>query len=265
MRLPSSEERKALGTFLATRRARLQPAELGIATGPRRTPGLRREEVAMLAGVSVSWYTWLEQGRDIRVSAAALERLAGALRLDGAERSHLFALSGRQPPVLAASDEVSEKLFELVQSIDPIPAYVRNRRLDILAWNPAAADLFVDFEELRPHERNTLRLAFLYPPYRDLLRDWEQFAHDTLRIFYAARAKASEKAPFDLLAEEIGAQSEEFRTWWLEGDVHSFEEGAKRLCHPKLGLIDLTYVALVPQGQPDLSFVTYALHPGSRD
>ncbi len=215
MKTPSSEERKALGAFLASRRARLQPAELGIPRGQRRTPGLRREEVAVLTGVSVSWYTWLEQGRDIRVSAAALERLAGALRLDHAERSHLFALSARQPPVFAASEEVSGGLIELVQSIDPIPAYVRNRRLDILAWNPAVADLFVDFDILQPHERNTLRLTFLYPPYRDLLRDWEQFARDTLRIFYAARARTSDKAPFDRLVEEISAESEEFRTWWL--------------------------------------------------
>ena len=149
--------------------------------------------------------------------------------------------------------------------MDPLPVYVRNSRLDILAWNPAVADLFVDFGKLQPHERNTLRLTFLYPPYRDLLRDWEQFARGMLRIFYAARAKTSNKAPFDRLAEEIGSESEMFRTWWAEGDVQNFQEGVKRLRHPRLGLIDLTYVALVPEGQSDLSFVTYVLHPGSRD
>ena len=219
----------------------------------------------MLAGVSVSWYTWLEQGRDISVSAAALERLGTALRLDRAELAHLFALSSRRPPIFATGEEPSNGLIELVQSINPIPAYIRNSRLDILAWNPAVADLFVNFGELEPEERNTLRLTFLYPPYRDLIRDWEEFARGTLRVFYAARARATDKTPFDILVEQISAESEEFRTWWAEGDVQSFEEGAKRLRHPRLGSIDLTYVVLIPEGQPNLSFVTYTIHPGGDD
>ena len=265
MKKPSLAERRELGVFLSSRRARLQPEELGLPAGPRRTPGLRREEVALLAGVSVSWYTWLEQGRDIGVSAEVLERLARVLRLDRAEAAHLFALSSRQPPLIATDVVPSAGLAYLIQAIDPVPAYVRNSRLDILVWNPAVADLFVDFGKLQPYERNTLRLTFLYPPYRDLLRDWEQFARGTLRIFYAARAKASNKAPFDRLAEEISAESEEFRTWWPEGEVQNFDEGVKRLRHPTRGLIDLDYVAMVPEGQPELSFVTYLLHPGGRD
>jgi transcriptional regulator with XRE-family HTH domain len=262
---PSLAERKELGVFLSSRRARLQPDEFGLPAGPRRTPGLRREEVALLAGVSVSWYTWLEQGRDIGVSADVLERLARVLRLDRAEAAHLFALSSRQSPPIATDDEPSAGLVYLVQAIDPVPAYVRNRRLDILAWNPAVADLFVDFEALAPHERNTLRLTFLYPPYRRLLRDWEIFARGTLQIFAAARAKASDKAPFDRLSDELRAKSEEFRAWWLEGDVQSFGEGVKRLRHPTRGLIDLDYVALTPEGQPDLSLVTYLARPGACD
>ena len=111
-------------------------------------------------------------------------------------------------------DEAGDGLLYLVQAINPVPAYVRNSRLDILAWNPAAADLFVDYGGLEPHERNTLRLLFLYPPYRSLIRDWEQLARGTIRVFRAARAKASNKAPFDRLAEEIGAGSGEVRAWW---------------------------------------------------
>lgn len=265
MKTPSLAERKELGVFLSSRRARLQPEELGLQAGPRRTPGLRREEVALLAGVSVSWYTWLEQGRDIGVSADVLERLARVLRLDRAEAAHLFALSARQYPPIATGDEPSAGLAYLVQAIDPVPAYVRNGRLDILAWNPAVADLFVDFGALAPHERNTLRLTFLHAPYRRLLRDWEIFARGTLQIFAAARAKASDKAPFDRLSDELRATSEEFRVWWLEGDVQSFEEGVKRLRHPTRGLIDLDYVALTPAGQPDLSLVTYLARPGVCD
>ena len=247
MKNPSLEARKELGAFLSSRRGRLQPGELGLPTGQRRTPGLRREEVALLAGVSVSWYTWLEQGRDIGVSAAVLKRLSTVLRLDRAESSHLFALSSRQAPVAAISEEPSDGLVYLVQAIDPVPAYVRNSRLDILAWNPAVADLFVDYGGLEPRERNTLRLMFLYPPYRSLMRDWESLARGTIRVFHAARAKASDKAPFDRLVEEICAGSAEFRAWWQEGDVQGFDEGVKRLRHPTHGLLDLTYVALIPE------------------
>ena len=122
-----------LGSFLASRRARLRPDELGLPVGLRRTPGLRREEVAVLAGVSVSWYTWLEQGRDIQASADTLRRVAEVLRLDRVEAEHLFALSAREPPQFAVSSEVSDGLQLLVEAIDPVPAYVRNARLDILS------------------------------------------------------------------------------------------------------------------------------------
>ena len=265
MKKPSLVERKELGAFLASRRARLQPGELGLPIGQRRTPGLRREEVALLAGVSVSWYTWLEQGRDIGVSAEVLDRLSGVLRLDRAEALHLFALSARQPPPAETRGGPSDALVCLVQAIDPVPAYVRNSRLDILAWNPAVADLFVDYGRLESHERNTLRLMFLYPLYRSLMRDWEQLARATIRVFRAARAKAPNKAPFDRLVEEIRAESEEFRSWWPEADVQGFDEGGKRLRHPTHGLLDLTYVALTPEGRPDLSLVTYFPRAGTCD
>ena len=250
MKKPSPQGRKELGAFLLARRGRLQPGELGLPAGPRRTPGLRREEVALLAGVSVSWYTWLEQGRDISVSAEALERLSSVLRLDRAEARHVFALSSRPPPPFATDGKPSDSLTDLVQAIDPVPAYVRNRRLDILVWNAAVTDLFVDYSRLEPHERNTLRLMFLYPPYRTLMRDWPQQARGTMRVFYAARAKAADKAPFDKLAEEIAAASDEF---------------TKRLLHPRRGLLDLTFVALTPEGEPDLSLVTYIARPGTCD
>ena len=261
----SSEERKELGAFLSRRRARLQPEELGLLGGRRRTPGLRREEVALLAGVSVSWYTWLEQGRDIGVSADALMRLSNVLRLDRAESLHLFALSSRRPPLTPTGGEPSDGLVNLVQAVDPVPAYIRNNWLDILAWNPAVADLFVDYGGFEPRERNTLRLLFLYPPYRTLMRDWEKLARGTIRVFRAARARASDKAPFDRLVQEIRAESEEFRVWWQEDDVQGFDEGGKRLRHPTRGLLDLSYVALIPEGRPDLSFVTYIARPGADD
>ncbi len=219
----------------------------------------------MLAGISVSWYTWLEQGRDISVSTATLQRLARVLQLDRAETEHLIALSSYQGGAAPSSAVLTDALVELVQAVDPVPAYVRNDRLDILAWNPAMADLFVDFGSLEQLARNTLYLLFLYTPYRRLIRDWENTARGTIGVFRAARAKASDKAPFDQLAESIGRQSEEFRGWWPEVDVQGFYEGEKRLNHPKRGLIDLTYVALTPEDQPTLSFVTYLARPAEGD
>ena len=265
MKKPAAAERKALGAFLTSHRGRLQPADLGISSGQRRTPGLRREEVALLAGISVSWYTWLEQGRDISVSAMTLERLARVLHLDRAEAEHLLALSSRQPEIVGTGDDPSDVLLDLIQAINPVAAYVRSDRLDILAWNPAVADLFVDYGALEPRARNTLYLMFLYAPYRELIHDWERVARGTIGMFRAARAKTSDKVPFDELIEEISAGSKEFQCWWQELDVQAFGEGLKRLNHPTRGRIDLTYVALMPEGRPDLSFVSYLPSPGGGD
>jgi transcriptional regulator with XRE-family HTH domain len=270
---PSSEQRREFGAFLSSRRARLQPAEFGLPAGPRRTPGLRREEVAVLAGVSVSWYTWLEQGRDIQPSSDALKRIAKVFKLDRVEAAHLFALSALEAPSalsglggVGGGGGVSAGLEMLVRAIDPIPAYVRNTRLDILAWNDAVADMLVDYGSLQPHERNTLRLLFLYIPYRTLILDWEQMARGMISAFRAARAQAREKAPFDSLVEELSQASPEFRAWWQDTEVKGFEEGRKRLLHPKTGkLMDFTYVALTPEGRPDLSLVTYLPRPSAGD
>ncbi|KHK59249.1 XRE family transcriptional regulator [Burkholderia sp. A9] len=263
-RRPSPEQRRELGAFLSSRRARLQPTEFGLPEGPRRTPGLRREEVAMLAGVSVSWYTWLEQGRDIQPSADALRRISKVLKLDRVESAHLFALSSRELPPVATGGGVSDGLEMLVRAID-VPAYVRNTRLDILAWNDAIADLFVDYGSLQPHERNTLRLLFLYPPYRTLILDWEQMARGMISTFRAARAQAQDKLPFDSLVDELSGLSPEFRDWWPDTDVKGFDEGGKRLRHPTFGDIEFTYVALTPAGRPDLSLVTYIPRPAASE
>ncbi|EJL93711.1 XRE family transcriptional regulator [Pantoea sp. RIT-PI-b] len=254
----TQEQRRELGAFLLSRRARLDPEAFGMPKGTRRTPGLRREEVAMLAGVSVSWYTWLEQGREIKPSSEALQRIAKVLRLNRVESSHLFALSPREEPEPRQVDMgVSDGLDMLVRAINPIPAYVRNARLDILAWNDAIADLFIDYSSLQPHERNTLRLLFLYQPYRTLILDWEQMARGMISVFRASRARAQNKAHFDALIDELSEQSPEFREWWQDTDVQGMSEGSKRLAHPTSGHIEFTYVALTPEGRPDLSLVTY--------
>ncbi|MGV7209169.1 helix-turn-helix transcriptional regulator [Oxalobacteraceae bacterium A2-2] len=253
---PTPEQRRELGAFLSSRRARLQPSDFGLPEGQRRTPGLRREEVAVLAGVSVSWYTWLEQGREIKPSADALRRIGKVLKLDEAESAHLFALAARSAPVAAASGRVSDGLEMLVRSMD-VPAYVRNTRLDILVWNDAVVDMLIDYGQLLPHERNTLRLLFTHQPYRSQIIAWEQVARGMISTFRAARAQAEDKAPFDQLVEELLELSPEFREWWPDTGVSLFAEGGKSLRMPGGGQVDYTYIALTPVGRPDLSLVTY--------
>jgi transcriptional regulator with XRE-family HTH domain len=257
---PTLEQRREFGSFLSTRRARLRPAEFGLPDGPRRTPGLRREEMAVLAGVSVSWYTWLEQGREIQPSSDALRRISKVLKLDQIESAHLFALSSREAPAVATGGRLSDGLELLVRAIH-VPAYVRNTRLDILAWNDPIADLFVDYGLLQPHERNTLRLLFLYPPYRTQILDWEQMTRGMISAFRAARAQAQDKAPFDSLITELTELSPEFRAWWPDTNVKGFDEGAKRMRLPSGEITAFTYVALTPVGRPDLSLVTYIPTP----
>lgn len=257
MKKPSLDQRRELGAFLSGQRAKLDPHDFGLPAGLRRTPGLRREEVAVLAGVSVSWYTWLEQGRDIQASSDTLARISSVLRLDAVEAAYLAALSSRGAPPVETGGTLSHGLRDLVNAIQPIPAYVRNTRFDILAWNNAAADMFVDYGSLLPHERNTLRLLFLYMPYRTLILDWEQMSRGMISAFRAARAQAQDRAPFDRLIAELNELSEEFRSWWPDTNVQGFDEGRKRLNHPINGHVEFTYVALSPEGRPDLSLVTY--------
>ena len=142
---------------------------------------------------------------------------------------------------------------------------MRNARLDILVWNDAIADLFVDYGSLLPHERNTLRLLFLYIPYRTQILDWEQMARGMISTFRAARAQAQDPGPFDSLVEELSAQSPEFCDWWQDTDVTGFHEGSKRLLHPTNGPLAFTYVALAPEGRPDLSLVAYIPRPLAGD
>lgn len=184
------------------------------------------------------------------------------LKLDPVESNHLFALSSREAPSRATGGALSDGLELLVHAI-PMPAYVRNTRLDILAWNDPIADLFVDYAMLQPHERNTLRLLFLYPPYRTQILDWEQMTRGMISAFRASRAQAQDKAPFDSLITELNALSTEFRAWWQDTNVAGFDEGAKQMRLPSGEVTAFTYVALTPAGRPDLSLVTYIPTPPS--
>lgn len=214
--------RRAFGEFLRSRRERLTPASAGLPDGfRRRTPGLRREEVALLAGVGTTWYTWLEQGRDVRPSVEVLNLIAGALRLDPAERRHLFVLADRPSPELRASgpEHVPEALVRMLDSMSDQPAYVQGRRWDVLAWNAAAVAVFGDFGRLGGDTRNIMHMMFANPSHRQLLADWDKLAPASLAMFRADSARYAGDADFERLIALLMTESPDFRGWWPRHEV----------------------------------------------
>lgn len=264
---PNAEIRE----FLTTRRARITPEQAGVVPtgGARRVPGLRREEVARLAGVSVEYYTRLERGRAGQVSEAVLDALARALRLDEAERGHLFDLAQAQTAPRAprnrpvAPQRVRPVVHRLLETLDHVPAMVQGRRLDVLACNKLASALYADFDA-RPHrERNMARFVFLDDTAPALFADWEQAARDcvaTLRL-YAGRH------PYDpRLTELIGAlsvHSAAFRRLWADHNVLAHTTGVKRFHHPLVGDLALDYEVLQVAGDPEQVLVVYTPEPAS--
>ncbi|MFF3505053.1 helix-turn-helix transcriptional regulator [Streptomyces sp. NPDC003247] len=214
----TEQQRKELAAFLRSRRERLTPDAVGIkySHGRRRTPGLRREELAQLAGVSVTWYTWLEQGRRIRVSNQVLVGLARALRLDTTETAHLFRLAGEVPPTLHAPcsrEQIPAQYLTFLEFQDPLPAFIVNRRFDVLAWNHGFCSLFPHFEGLERDRRNTLSMMFEENT-RSMHPNWEQ---DTLEAAALFRAQAADHLVHPAYARMIGdlqAAHPEFKELW---------------------------------------------------
>lgn len=247
-----------LADFLRIRRSRMTPEETGFPRGRRRTPGLRREEVAQLAGVSVTWYTWLEQARPIRVSDETLDSIARALRLTEAERAHLFLLGlGRlpadpsDPPTTAPA-----ALHRLVQSLGPMPAYVTGPLWELLAWNGAAAAVF-GLDTLPAVERNMLWYIFMHADARRRLVHWEGNAQRVLAQFRAATARLVGDARVTALVERLRQASPEFAAWWPQHDVLGRPGCRKEVLHPDVGPLVLEHNALVPNDSPNLKVVLY--------
>jgi transcriptional regulator with XRE-family HTH domain len=254
------EARRQAGAFLRSRRERLTPSDVGLPAGfRRRTPGLRREEVALLAGVGATWYTWLEQGRDVRPSAEVLSALATALRLDDAERRHLFVLNGRSPPEprLIGPERVEEPLRRMLDSLTRQPAYVLGRRWDILAWNRAAAILFGDYEDLVGDERNIMHLVFADEAHRRLLIDWEELAPAVLAMFRADSARYAGDPDFKRLIAKLMRASAEFRQWWSRQDVLRPLAGHKRIRHSVAGRMTFEFTSFAVADQADMKLTVY--------
>ena len=246
-------QQRELGDFVRAQREKLKPAAFGLpGAGRRRTPGLRREEVAQLCGLSVTWYTWLEQGRDMSLSSAALDRLAKALRLGRAERAYLFELARRRDPAAGTgeSDTVPPALLGCVATIAS-PAYVLDRTWTARAWNARAARLFGGWLD-GTHERNLLRYIFLVPAARALIRDYDERARRVVAEFRAdASAHLADPAIRELV-EELRRRSPAFARWWNAHGVLGREGGERTFTHPRDGFLRFTQVTFDLASQPDL-------------
>jgi transcriptional regulator with XRE-family HTH domain len=261
--------RSALGEFLRARRDAVTPAQVGLPPGKgRRTPGLRREEVAMLAGVSLTWYTWLEQGRRINASIDVLRAIGRALRLDDAGIDHLVALAQPSPPsggtaaAAVTPDDVPTALVRLIATFEPAPAYVLGPHWEFAAWNEAQARLYPPIRSLQPPERNLLWVLFADPAIRDLIVDWDVHARQALAEFRAATTARRGDPEFVTLVERLHDVSPEFREWWAEHDVARFETRLRRFNHAQAGVLTFEYQLLTPDEWPTLKVAVQLPVPG---
>jgi transcriptional regulator with XRE-family HTH domain len=258
------QRRAELADFLRKRRAAIQPEDVGLQNGSRRrTPGLRREEVAQLAGVGTTWYTWLEQGRDVRASLDVLEALARAMKLTAAERIHLILLGRGEeaPPVAAPPERVSATLRRVIDNLCPSPAFLLGRRWDYLAWNRAACALFGDFGELPRAERNHIWQLFIDPVRREMLTDWENSARTCAAKLRADHARHLGDPAFEQLIASLRNTSPEFCKAWKRHEVTSSGEGRKVLIHPLVGKLVFEHAVLHPSEAPEQRLILYTPVP----
>jgi transcriptional regulator with XRE-family HTH domain len=264
--MPDQHPRAELGAFLRARREALTPEQVKLPRGrSRRTPGLRREEVALLAGVSVTWYTWLEQGRRINASTDVLRSIGRALRLDDAGVEHLVSLA--QPTsaggqAIATPDEVPSALRRLIDAFEPAPAYVLGPHWEFAAWNAAQARLYPPIERLDGIERNLIWVLFAHDAVRRLIVDWDIHARQALAEFRAATTAVRRDAAMVDLVERLSEVSPEFRAWWPEHDVARFETRLRRFDHPRAGILTFEYQQLTPAEWPALRVVVQLPVPG---
>ncbi|WP_033822737.1 helix-turn-helix domain-containing protein, partial [Kitasatospora sp. MBT63] len=262
------DQRTELSEFLRSRRARLRPEDVGLPDygGRRRVPGLRREELAQLAGVSTAYYVRLEQGHGENVSTAVLDGVANALRLTTAEREHLYRLTKpvhRRPRGAARPQRVRPAFQQLLDMMDGIPAYVIGRRLDIIAWNRLACALIGDFAALPPEQRNMAWQVFRDPAARELYDDWEGKATDVVGFLRLDAGSFPDDPRLAALIGELSLKSEDFRRLWAAHDVRDKGHGTKELHHPLVGRLTLQYETLRLPADPDQVLLTYHAEPGS--
>lgn len=258
VKMKSSNQKKLIGEFLRTRRERLNPDDFGFEnTRRRRTSGLRREEVAELADISTAWYTYLEQGRDVQASEQALVRIACALKLDSAEREHLFALSRPSFEHLLKEAAIPKSLTKTVEGFSPYPAMILNHAWDIVEWNESAISLFKDFITIRKERRNLVIYVFTDEAIQKMYQDWEANARLLLAQFRASQALFPNELRFQQIKNLLLRESEPFSSWWSEHELNSQSSGSKVFIHPVVGRLLLSYTAFQSLDHPQLRLVTY--------
>jgi len=258
--------RKALGDFLRSRRERADPTATGLPPGGRRrTPGLRREEVSLLSGVSLTWYTWLEQGRDINVSPQILLALSRALQLDEVERAHLFRLAGLPVPEPAdRSLKVPGVVRTFLDTLMPNPAFVIDRCFDVLAWNAAQVQILGRaLTDRARHELNSVWMMFRTPEIRALMPEWESEARWLTGLLRQQAAYELDNPRFTELVDELLATSPEFAALWKDHDVTEFRSSVRRYRHPEVGDFEVSYVRMALEEAPWLSLICHFAEPGS--
>ena len=267
----SGEQRGAseLGRFLRARRAEVTPAEAGLppGTGLRRTPGLRREELATLAGVSVDYYTRLERGKETRPSPAVVDALARALRLDETEHEHLHELAARRLPLRPAvpSRTVSPGVKLLLESLRPNPAYVVSRTMDVLAANPGGQRLYAGIEDWPVSQRNLARYVFLHPVARDLFEDWGNQVRGCVARLRALAGTDPDAPDLTQLVGELLLKSPDFARLWERYEVKGHRQGRKTLHHPQVGTLTLGYQSMQLEGTPGQRLSAYYAQPATPD
>ncbi|MFD8544000.1 helix-turn-helix transcriptional regulator [Streptomyces sp. NPDC059649] len=251
--------RAELAAFLRSRRERITPEQVGLPRGARRrTPGLRREEVAHLGAVGVTWYTWLEQGRDIHVSPQVLDAVARALLLDRAERSHLFALAGAVDPVPGTEcTGVPRALRQVLDQLSPFPAVMQNARFDILAYNSTYGQLMCDLDALPEEDRNCMWLAFTHPEWRARVVDLDATMRVMAAKFRASMAEHLAEPAWKALVARLTEASPEFREIWARHEVVRPVSAVKLFRHPRVGLLELTATSLWTGPNPGPKLISY--------
>jgi transcriptional regulator with XRE-family HTH domain len=255
----STANENLLGVYLKDRRAKLDPAALGFSLSRRRTPGLRREEVAQRANVSATWYTWLEQGRGGAPSADVLNRIAGALMLTEVEREHLFLIGLGRPPEVhyRAAESVTPRLQRVLDALEFSPAFIKTPIWDVGAWNRAAAAVLTDYGTLEMDRRNILRLLFCEPHIRARQADWNSVARFVVAAFRTDVMRAGAADYVKTFVEDLCRDSPEFAEVWRDNDVRTYGEGTKHLHHPIVGELKMEYSTFAVDGRADLSMVVY--------
>ncbi|MFF3255703.1 helix-turn-helix transcriptional regulator [Actinacidiphila glaucinigra] len=265
----ASGDNKELSDFLRSRRARVTPEQAGVTPGAsRRVPGLRREEVALSAGLSADYYIRLERGRVANASEAVLEAVARALLLDDVERAHLFALARPQSVVTVSRSahprRVRPGAYALLEVLRDTPAMILDGRMDVLALNAMARAIFADFETMPICERNLARFMFLDPVARELFVEWEMAARMVVTGLHLYAGRRPNDPQLTELIDGLSEADADFRRWWAAHDVEAFSHGTRHYRHPIVGEFTLNYETLIFPGDPDQWLFVSTAEPGSR-